>query len=177
MADCLFLFFLICIFGAVIHGFVMTSEMKSTLWNYLFGLLSFMVASFVIAIIYETDGPTNLLRKSIVVLILAISYLAIQLLIPTVRRMGFTAFSICATLFFVYAIIKIIAVRKEKPYTKNFLYGIICLVIGSAAQMMKFIKFHFIYDFNYNSVYHLLTLFLVLFVYKGLKEAQQYPEP
>ena len=172
-----FLFFLICIFGAVIHGFVMTSEMKSTLWNYLFGLLSFMVASFVIAIIYETDGPTNLLRKSIVVLILAISYLAIQLLIPTVRRMGFTAFSICATLFFVYAIIKIIAVRKEKPYTKNFLYGIICLVIGSAAQMMKFIKFHFIYDFNYNSVYHLLTLFLVLFVYKGLKEAQQYPEP
>ena len=169
------LFFIVCVLGSVVHGVQITPEVKDLLWNILFFILVLMMASFVTAIVYETDGLSKAKQTAVPALLLGAVYLILRLTIPAVKQMRFTAFSIYAVVLLVYAIIKLVAVRKEKPYVKNFLYGIICLVVGSLAQTMKFIKFHFIYDFNYNSVYHLFTLFLLLFVYKGLKESQKYP--
>ena len=165
------LFFAVCIFGAAIHGIAMEQALKSYLWHYLFTLLAFMLASFVTALVYETDGLSGAKRTAAVTHVMAFLFSVLRFVFPT--RIKFAQFSIYAILLLLYAIGKLISARKEKPYLNHFLIGIFFLVTGSILQTIRSIKFHIILDFDYNSVYHLFTLFLILCVYIGLKTQQE----
>ena len=165
------LFFAVCIFGAAIHGIAMEQAQKSYLWHYLFALLSFMLASFVTALVYETDGFFSAKRTAAVTCVIALLFSVLRFVFPA--RIKFAQFSIYAVLLLLYAIVKLISARKEKPYLNYFLLGIFFLVAGSVLQNIKSLKFHIILDFDYNSIYHIFTLFLILCVHKGLKSSQQ----
>lgn len=165
------LFFLVCVFGAAVHGFVMTLEENIILWRYLYAVMSVMVASFTCAVVYEADGPSDIKRTVIIAAVLAGVFLVLRVILEVRYHIGFLAFTCYSAGSFLFCAVKLLSVRKKKPYVNYILAGIASLVIGSILQTMKGIKFHFIFDFDYNAVYHLFTLFLVLFVYKGLKES------
>ena len=50
-------------------------------------------------------------------------------------------------------------------------YRTFFMVAGSILQSVKSIRFHLIWDFNYNAVYHLFVLLFVLFLWKGIQRA------
>ena len=103
--------------------------------------------------------------------VIALLFSVLRFVFPA--RIKFVQFSIYAVLLLLYAIVKLISARKEKPYLNYFLLGIFFLVAGSVLQNIKSLKFHIILDFDYNSIYHIFTLFLILCVHKGLKSSQQ----
>ena len=168
------LFFLSCVYGAATHGISMSLAQYRYYWNYLYAVLSFLLAFFVAAVVYETDGVENAKKTGAVTFVLAACFTAARFFFQ--KYISFREFSIFAFPLLIYALIKLAAGRKQKPYLTNFIIAIVCLLIGSALQTVKSIRFYFFFDFNYDSVYHLFTLLLVVFIYRGLKEQASLPE-
>lgn len=163
------LFFLICILGAVIHGFTFDETVRSALWLILYAIMAFMIGSFVVAILYETRGENDLSRAVKINAVLAIAFVVFMAIISRFLEYTFTVFIIYCACYLLVIIGLILSVIKQKAYCGWFLTGVGFMVAGSILQTVKSILFHIgSLEFNYNAVYHVFTILYILFLFVGV---------
>ena len=167
------LFFVVCILGTIVHGIVLPESTRSLLWDILYIAMAFMIASFAVSVRYEIHGPSAVRKTALVCVFLSIVFLAVRMVLKKTAVPGFLTFTVYSGGILLYLIIKILSARKAKPHLTLLLCAIFLLITGTILQTVRQIRFHLIWDFNYNSVYHLFTLFFVLLTYVFVQRADR----
>ena len=167
------LFFAVCILGTIVHGIVLPEEIRSLLWDILYIFLAFMIASFVVSARYEIRGSSSVRKTALVCGFLSILFLAVRMVLKHTAVPVFLPFTLYSGSLLLYLIIIILSARKAKPHLTLLLCAIFVLIAGTILQTVKQIRFHLIWDFNFNSVYHLFTLFFVLLTYVFIQRADR----
>ncbi len=165
-------FFVVCLFGACIHGIVMDTALKVVLWDFLAAILAFMIAAYVTAVLYETEGEAEIEKKARVCTVIAAVYTVSEIVVARLIQIGFMGFIVYSSTAILFSLYKLFQVRSEKPYVIWYIGGLACLILATILDCIKSIRFHLIWDFNYDGVYHIVTLFFVLLTFKGILEAQ-----
>lgn len=168
------LFFAVCILGTIVHGIVLSEGTRTLLWDILYVILAFMIASFAVAVRYEIHGFSDVRKTALVCVLLSIVFLAVRTVLKNTAVPGFLPFTVYSGGMLLYLIIKILSARKAKPHLTLLLCAIFLLITGTVLQTVKQIRFHLIWDFNYNGVYHLFTLFFVLLTYVFVQRADRF---
>lgn len=161
-------FFAVSLLGFIVHGFVWTDKEADILWRILNILISFMLGSYVVAILFETHGPLYLKRYLMINSILAVAFSALRIFLDEKFSMGFMVFIIYCLLNIIFVSAQLYRSRKENPHFIWLAAGIVFLVTGSALQTIKSIHFTIIWEFNYNCVYHIFTLIFVILQFIGV---------
>ncbi len=162
------LFFCICILGMIVHGVAFDAALLEKIWAVLYVVMAYMVAAFVTAILYEIYGASCVKKAVIVNAVLAGAFSILRLIVNARYGAGFAVFLIyCACNLPVVLVLLVLNVKK-KLYLGWYLAGVIVLAIGSYLQTVKAIRFHLVWDFDYNAVYHLSLLAFVLLLWKGI---------
>ena len=168
------LFFVICILGAVIHGFVFDDSVRKVLWLVLYGIMAFMIGSFVVAIVYETRGESGLKRVVKINAVLAVAFVISMVIVSFFLEYTFTVFIIYCACYLLVIIGLILSAIRQKAYCGWFLAGVGFMVVGSILQTVKTILLHIgPMEFNYNAVYHVFTILYILCLFVGVMRAEK----
>jgi len=165
------LFLLVCLIGTYVHGVQLSPAGKAETWSILYIVMAFMVASMAVSVLYEIHGPSVLKKAVPAFAAFAVVFAVLRLVISPYISNGFILFLIYCAGIQVFLIIKLLMARKEKPYLMMMVWSILVLIAASVLQSVKSIKFHLIWDFNYNAVYHLVTLVFLIMMYYAIKRA------
>ena len=133
-----------------------------------------MIASFAVSVRYEIYGTAGVRKSALVCVLLSIVFLAVRTVLKNTAVPGFLPFTVYSGGMLLYLTIKILSARKAKPHLTLLLCAILVLIAGTVLQTVKQIRFHLIWDFNYNGVYHLFTLFFVLLTYVFVQRADRF---
>ena len=167
------LFLIVCLLGTYAHGVQLPETVKSQTWDILYVALAFMAASLAVAVLYEIHGPECLKLTVPVFALSAIAFVILRQVFSSLVPNGFVLFLIYCGGILIFLIIKLFLARREKPHMIIGLWGIGALIAASVLQNVKAIQFHLIWDFNYNAVYHLVTLIFVILMYCFVKRADE----
>ena len=167
------LFLLICILGAVIHGFAFDDTVRKVLWLILYGIMAFMIGSYVVAILYETHGEDKIRKAVKINACLAIAFIIFMAIVSMFLEYTFTVFIIYCACYVLVIIGLILSKIRQKLYCGWFLAGVGFMIAGSILQTVKTILFQVgPLEFNYNAVYHVFTIFYILFQFIGVMRAE-----
>lgn len=160
--------------GFLIHGFVMSPSLNDLLWCGMYLFLSLMVSSYVIAIKFDLDGEKGLARfvKADILLAVIVS-VGLGIMNYLLPDYSFVLFSVYCLAHLAYCIVRLWRQVKSKPCFKWYLLSIFILILGSALQAVKSIQFTLIWPFNYNAVYHWMTLLFMLVQFHGVRLAEK----
>lgn len=166
---------LMSVAGFLIHGFVMPASTNDLLWCGMYLFLALMVSSYVIAIKYDLDGENGLARflkaDILLALIVSVGLGVMNYLLPDY---SFPLFSVYCLAHLAYCIVRLCGQVKSRPCFGWYLLSIFILISGSALQAVKSIQFTLIWPFNYNAVYHWMTLLFMLVQFYGVRRAEKY---
>lgn len=176
----LFLFILASITGFFIHGFTIAAdpEISQILQRILVVELAFTLAFFMVSVFCDVYGE-GILRKAMPVCLAistAFSIIALIIMFFTTSQNGLTIFVVYCIANLLVMIVILIKHRKNHVGLSLYLLAVILLVIANCVQMMKFIEFTLIRDFNCDSVYHWVILIFVLVQYIGICRFGDNPE-
>lgn len=163
------LFLLVSLIGTYVHGVELSEAGRNSTWNILYIVMALMVASLACAVLYEIHGPSCLKKAVPAFACLALAFIIIRPLLSS----GFLPFLIYCGGTLLFLLVKILLARKEKPHLILLFWAIVVLIIGSALQNVKTLKFHLFYDFNYNGVYHVFTLVFLIMSYLCIQQADR----
>ena len=163
------LFLLVSLIGTYVHGIELSESGRNSTWNILYIVMALMVAALASAVLYEIHGPSCLKKAVPAFACLALAFIIIRPLLSS----GFLPFLIYCGGTLLFLLVKILLARKEKPHLILLFWAIVVLIIGSALQNVKTLKFHLVYDFNYNGVYHVFTLVFLIMSYLCIQQADR----
>lgn len=156
--------------GFFIHGFVMSLELNNVLWCVMYLLLTFAICAYAIAVKYDLDGEKGLApffkRSILIASIVAVALGVMNYLLPDWSFLLFSAYGLA---YMIYCIIRLWGKKKETPAFGWYIVAIIVMIIGSVLQSVKSIHFTIIWEFNYNAVYHWMTLLFMLIQFHGVR--------
>ncbi len=167
------LFLLVCLIGTFVHGVQLSEAAKNFTWDILYIVMAFMAASLAVSVLYEIHGPSCLKKAVPVFVVSAIIFVILRQIFSSKMSNDFVLFLIYCGGILIFLIIKLLLARREKPHLTLGLWGIAALIAASVLQNVKSIRFHLIWDFNYNAVYHLVTLVFVILMYLFVKRADE----
>ena len=162
---------LMSISGFFIHGFAMSRALNDALWCVMYLLLMLMLSVYVIAIKYDIDGERGLRLFSRVNIAMAV-IVSVLLGIMNYRfpDYSFVLFSIYGFGNLIYCIVRLVGQLRRRPGFRWYLAGIFIFIIGSILQSIKAIQFTIAgWPFNYNAVYHFMTLLFMFVQFKGVR--------
>lgn len=167
------LFLLVCLLGTYAHGVQLLDAARSRTWDILYIVMAFMAASLAVSVLYEIHGPACLKKAVPAFAASAVVFVILRKMFSSYVPNDFVLFLIYCGGILIFLIIKLFLARSEKPHMIIGLWGIGALIAASVLQNVKSIQFHLIWDFNYNAVYHLVTLIFVILMYFFLKRADE----
>ena len=167
------LFLLVCLLGTYAHGVQLSDAARSRTWDILYIVMAFMAASLAVSVLYEIHGPACLKKAVPAFAASAVVFVILRQMFSSYVPNDFVLFLIYCGGILIFLIIKLFLARREKPHMVIGLWGIGTLIAASVLQNVKAIQFHLIWDFNYNAVYHLVTLISVVLMYCFVKRAYE----
>ena len=163
-------FALLClsgVYGFFVHGIKMDTRTLNAAWMPLSFLMGIMVASFTTTALYETFGKRVLKKAVIINLILAILFFLVMLFLSKFIAGYFIVFIAYSALNFVFCLILYLATARKRKHTLLYAVAILLIMTGSVLQAMRTIHFQVVWQFDYNTVYHLFLLAALFFLYAG----------
>lgn len=167
------LFLLVCLLGTYAHGVQLSDAARSRTWDILYIVMAFMAASLAVSVLYEIHGPACLKKAVPAFAASAVVFVILRQMFSSYVPNDFVLFLIYCGGILIFLIIKLFLARREKPHMTIGRWGIAALIAASVLQNVKSIQFHLIWDFNYNAVYHLVTLISVVLMYCFVKRAYE----
>ena len=167
------LFLLVCLLGTYAHGVQLSDAARSRTWDILYIVMAFMAASLAVSVLYEIHGPACLKKAVPAFAASAVVFVILRQMFSSYVPNDFVLFLIYCGGILIFLIIKLFLARREKPHMTIGLWGVAALIAASVLQNVKSIQFHLIWDFNYNAVYHLVTLISVVLMYCFVKRAYE----
>ena len=160
--------------GFLIHGFIMSASLNDLLWCGMYLFLSLMVCAYVIAVKYDLDGENGLSRFRRADILLAVTVsVGLGILNWLYPDYSFVLFSVYCLAHLAYCIVRLWRQLRSRPCFSWYLLSIFILILGSALQAVKSIQFTLIWPFNYNAVYHWMTLLFMLVQFHGVRAAEK----
>lgn len=143
--------------GAVVHGFVLADATAALLWDLIYLTLGIVVALFAVAALYDLGGRTAAARSLPVMLVVALVFFGLTKVVDA----GFLVFIIYEGLVMTAALVVYLylAFAKARPGAVWMALGVALTIVGAAVQALELGAFHFIWQFDHNSAYHLIQLF------------------
>jgi outer membrane protein assembly factor BamB len=167
------IFALLCavgIYGFFVHAIVMDTPTLNAAWMPLSFIMGLMVASFTITAFYETLGRSSLKKAVIINVILAVVFFLAMLLLSKFIAGYFVVFIAYSAVNFILCVVLYAVTARKRKHTVYYIIGILLMMAGSALQAMRTITFTLIWQFDYNTVYHLFLLAALFFFYTGYKK-------
>lgn len=168
---------IVSIAGFFVHGFIMSESLNNVLWYGMYLLLCLMISSYVIAVKYDVDGEKGIavFFKLNIALSVIVTFL-LDIMTYVLPGYSFLLFSAYCLGNLVYCIVKLFQQIKIKSVFKWYLASIFILIVGSVLQSIKSIQFTVIWEFNYNAVYHFMTLLFMVIQFCGVRliEKEKY---
>ena len=161
---------LMSVAGFLLHGFEMSRDLNTALWCPMYLFLTLLVSAYAIAVRYDLDGEKGLSRFSRIILLLAAAVtVLLSIMLYTIPGYSFMLYSAFCLAVLVYCIVRLWRQVREKPAFSWYIAGILVLIAGSICQSIKSIQFTIIWEFNYNAVFHFMTLAFMLIEFKGVR--------
>ena len=166
----LFLLALASGYGAFLHGIVLGDELLGKLWVGLFFILGMMISVLFVAILYEWKGSIIIKPALAIMLPLGgLCFLAILGLSYFLKNsfIGFIAYS-SVLLVLALVILSALTVFRRDMSLAAMATGVALIIAGSCIQALGSHHFTVIWEFDHNSIYHLLAIAAVYFFYRSL---------
>ncbi|MBP7735620.1 MAG: hypothetical protein KA369_06560 [Spirochaetes bacterium] len=167
------LFCLASLYGSVVHAVAMPAETRDLLWMPLSFILGMMVSVFVIALIVEWKGTAVLKRAAAVMISLGLIFFAVMMALSKVITGYFIVFigysglamavSFCICLY--------LALQRHDGAYALMAAGVAAIIIASVVQAMRTFHVTVIWEFDYNSAYHLILMAAVVLIYTGIRKS------
>jgi outer membrane protein assembly factor BamB len=167
------IFAILCVvgvYGFFVHAIVMDTPTLNKAWMPLSLIMGFMVAAFTITAFYETLGRRALKKAIIINIILAVVFFLAMLLLSKFIAGYFVVFIAYSAINFVLCVVLYAVTARKRRHTLYYIAGILLMMTGSVLQAMRTISFTLIWQFDYNTVYHLFLLASLFFFYAGYKK-------
>ncbi len=166
-----YLFFIgVCLAGVVLHGLVITPQVKKTAWCFLYVIMVCMVQSYCIAVRYDIfgeKGEKKYLVRSLVLAGAAAAVLVSLLLFSAGN--DFLVFSAYCAGNMVYIILKLLPAIRKRSCFRWYIAAVALLITGSLLQAVRSIHIRLIWEFDRNSVYHFFLFLFILCQYRGMR--------
>ncbi|WP_143731806.1 hypothetical protein [Microbulbifer sp. GL-2] len=158
-----YLMFIVCMLGAVVHGFDLLDSTRLHLWHILFFFLGFFLMSFTLAIICDLHSE-ELSKKILPYLMLAgVGFFIFAISIPN----GFFGFVVYQFLIMIPVIVGYtrLAFKQKHGAALWMVAAGIFSMIAVLFQVNTNLQFTFIWTFDHNGIYHLVqSVGVLLFI-------------
>lgn len=163
----------VSIYGAVVHGIVMDRETQIALWMPLTFLLGMMVSIFAIGVMYDWKGSGVLKKATVTMLSLGVIFFIAMLILSKLVPNSFIIFIAYSggTMLFSLVIYACLAAKRRDGSLVLMAAGIATIIVASVLQAMRSIHFTLIWEFDFNSVYHVIIMVAVILFYGGLRKS------
>jgi len=153
--------------GSVAHGFSLRPSTHHRLWQGLNMTLALTVSLFVTGVIYDLWGPADALRSLPIVLALSVAFYLATLLLSGLFFI-FIVFESLALLFALGGYITL-AIQGELDGAWFMATGVLISIIAAAMQATKSLTVTLIWQFDHNSIFHLVQTVGLMFLLAGLR--------
>jgi len=155
--------------GAVAHGFKMSAATNHLLWQPLNFALGLTVALFAVGVVYDMWGERVARRALPVMIIAGVIFYMVTLFFPDT----FLVFILyeTAVIAFALGVYGTLSVRKRFRGAGLMAAGMLVTMIAGTVQATESLYFTFIWQFDYNGIFHLVQMAGVLALIAGLRAA------
>ena len=155
--------------GAVAHGFKMSPQTNNLFWQPLNLALGLTVAFFVIAVVYDMWGRIAAQRILPLMIVIGLAFFGLTRLIPG----AFFVFIIYEALAMLFAlgVYSWLAIKGRLKGAGLMAAGVLIMMIAAGVQTSEAISLTFIWQFDYNGLFHLIQMVGILVLLAGLRAA------
>ena len=160
------LLFLAAILGSVAHGIKMPLIINYFIWQPLNLSLGLAIALFAAGVIYDWNDY-NLSRKLFFLLMATgIVFYSITLIFPD----SFIVFILYEAVAMLFSLVLYILLwtRKKLPGSQFMALGILVTIIAAVVQAIDSLSLKIIWEFDHNGIFHIIQIFGILLLMKGL---------
>lgn len=154
------------LFGAIAHGFQMSEQTNNLLWQPLFLSLGLAVSLFAVGAIY--DLKKEALSKTVILVMIALGFIfyLVTVFIPG----SFLVFILYEAVVMIFALIAyiVLAVNKKLRGAWWMVGGIFITIVAAVIQATESLSFTFIWEFDFNGIFHLVQMVGVVVLVNGL---------
>ena len=152
--------------GSFAHGFRLRSSTHHRLWQGLNMALALAVSLFVTGVIFDLWGPAAALKSLPIVLSLGAGFYLATWLLPGM----FFIFVVYESLALLFALggYTILAIRGEMDGAWLMATGVLISIIAAGMQAKKSLTVTLFWEFDHNSIFHLVQTMGLLFLLAGL---------
>ncbi len=163
---------IVSIYGAVLHGIIIEDKILEMLWHPLTFLLGLMTSLFVSTIMTQWKGVKVLkMSLSILIAISLIFFILFLILTPYVKHSFAIFIGYSGIMMLLSLIISLYLFTVKKQISAAwFSAGIINMIIASGLQAIRMEVFTIIWEFDHNSIYHIVMMFALFLFYIGCKK-------
>lgn len=166
-----FLLGLTSFYGAILHGFVINERLLEIVWHPLSFLLGIMASLFVVAFWYQLKGISSYKTALRTMLSLGLIFYIILFIVSLYIYHYFIVFIIYSGICMLASLsISIHIYRKTQVNSsKLFATGIFTMILASVLQGLRLGPFTIIWEFDHNTLYHVVMMLALAILFKGTK--------
>jgi len=157
------------VLGAIAHGFKISDDLRSFLWQPLYLSLGLLVSLFTVAAAYDIFGKNAASRLLPIMIVVGVVFFGVTLVLPD-SFLVFIAYEVSAMLFALFGYV-VVASRGKLEGAWLMVLGVLVTVIAAGVQATKALSFTFIWSFDHNGVYHLIQMAGIVLLVAGLRKA------
>lgn len=150
--------------GCIVHGLLIPKWLDSLLWLSIFLCLDVSIVLFAIAVIYDywkkVKGLPVLITTALISYLILVSYKIFVVFIVYQLVVMLSA-------LFIYGYLASSHQLKGAAY---LCFGISIMVFGAFLQLFPTAQFRWIWTFNHNGVYHLVSILGLSLIFIGIRE-------
>ncbi len=155
--------------GAVAHGFQMSAQLNSLLWQPLNLALGLTIAVFVVGVVHDLWGERASRRALPVMLVVGVAFYGVTRLIPG-SFLVFVLYEAVAMLFSLGVYVWL-AVRERAPGAWWMAAGILITIIAAGIQASGAVRVTVVWEFDHNGIFHIVQMVGVAVLVAGLRAA------
>jgi hypothetical protein len=154
--------------GAVIHGFQMSPQLRTLLWQPLYLSLGLTVAMFAVAAAYDLWSLGAVKWIGLVMVVAIITMFGAM----RVLSGGFLAFVILEGVIMLFALCGYIYLAMQGHRGAGTMAaGILVSLSAAAIQSSESLRFRVIWEFDHNGIFHMVQMIGVVLLVIGLRAA------
>ncbi len=157
------------VLGTVVHGFTLSEQTITAIWQPLNLSLAITIALFVTGVLYDRYGQRVAQRILPLMLLVAAGFFTYTLLRPG----SFLPFIVYQSIGMLFALFSYgwLALHQHAPGAAWMSAGILTSIIAAAIQASRRVHVTLIWPFDHNGTFHLIQMPALSMLYIGLRKS------
>lgn len=162
--------------GFFIHGFNISDHAVAVLWFPLAFVMFATASMFAMAVFYELIGDGKLKKLCFILVISNISGYIAMLASSLYTSKFLVVFGVYTGILMIMCLYILFfnIVKRKKYYCYYFVTGAVFQILGGIIEAFRTARFTFIWEFDFNSIYHFATIASIMCFFIMYKEGAKY---